>query len=134
MKKKKKSLFYLMTPLKHIDFSYHRLLDIKHMVIMTYFFRQNPLSSHRLLFLISRKGSFMHFPTDRTAHTTTFDGQLVDHWLEQKVAQTANNLSYRLDRIIPTFTGECSTAELHPAPPSLYCTHIYTYVHTNFHV
>ena len=32
----------------------------------------------------------MHFPTDSTAHTTAFDGPVVDHWLEQKIAQTAN--------------------------------------------
>ena len=32
----------------------------------------------------------MHFPTDRTAHTTTFDGPVMDHWLEWKIAQIAN--------------------------------------------
>ena len=32
----------------------------------------------------------MHFLRDRTAHTTTFDGLVVDHLLEQKIAQTAN--------------------------------------------
>ena len=32
----------------------------------------------------------MHLPTERTAHTTAFDGALVDHWLEQKIAQMAN--------------------------------------------
>ena len=32
----------------------------------------------------------MHFLTDRTAHTTAIDGPVVDHWLEQKMAQTAN--------------------------------------------
>ena len=39
-------------------FSYHWLLDIKHMVIMTYFFRGNPLLAHRLLFPKTSKGSF----------------------------------------------------------------------------
>ena len=29
----------------------------------------------------------MHFP--RTVHTTAFDKPVVDHWLEQKIAQTA---------------------------------------------
>ena len=44
-------------------FSYHRLLDIKHMVIVTYFSRGNPLSPHSLLFPISSKGSFIYtFP------------------------------------------------------------------------
>ena len=32
----------------------------------------------------------MHCPTDRTTHTTTFNEQVVDHWLEWKIAQTAN--------------------------------------------
>ena len=32
----------------------------------------------------------MHFPTDRTTHTTYFDGPVVDHWLERKIAQTVN--------------------------------------------
>ena len=32
----------------------------------------------------------MHFPTDRKAHTTAFDGPVVDYWLEWKIAQTAN--------------------------------------------
>ena len=60
-------------------FSYHRLLDIKHVVIVTYFFRGNLLSPHRL-----------HFPKGRVAHTTAFGGQVVDHWLELKIAQSAN--------------------------------------------
>ena len=29
-------------------------------------------------------------PTDRTAHTTAFDGPAVDHWLDRKIAQTVN--------------------------------------------
>ena len=32
----------------------------------------------------------MHLPTDRTSHNTAFDGPVVDYWLEQKIAQTAN--------------------------------------------
>ena len=32
----------------------------------------------------------MDFPTDRTAHTVAFDDPVVDHWLERKIAQTAN--------------------------------------------
>ena len=45
----------------------------------------------------------MYFPMDRTADITTGDGPVVNHWLEWKLAQI-----YRLDRMIPTFTGECS--------------------------
>ena len=33
---------------------------------------------------------YMHFLTDKTAHTTAFDVPVVDHWLERKIAQTAN--------------------------------------------
>ena len=62
------------------------------MAIVTYFFRWNPLSPpHRLLFPISSKGYFIcTFPTDGTAHTTTFVGPVMDHCLEQKIAQIAN--------------------------------------------
>ena len=52
------SLFYLMKPLEHIDFPYLRLLDVKHMVSVTYFFRENPLPD-RLLFPVSSKVSFI---------------------------------------------------------------------------
>ena len=31
----------------------------------------------------------MHFPTDRGAHTTVFDGHVVNHWLDRKIVQTA---------------------------------------------
>ena len=44
-------------------FSYHRLLGVKQMVIVTYFFKGNPLSPHRLLLPISSKRSFIYtFP------------------------------------------------------------------------
>ena len=50
-------LFYLMTPLEHIAFRI--ILDIKHMVILKYFFTGSPLSPYSLLFPIngSSKGS-----------------------------------------------------------------------------
>ena len=60
------------------------------MVTLTHFVEGNPLPPLRLLFSISSKGSFIcTFPTDRTVHTTAFDKPVVDHWLEQKIAQTA---------------------------------------------
>ena len=38
-----------------------------------------------------QKGIFYrHFPTDSIAHITSFDGPVVDHWLEWKIAQTVN--------------------------------------------
>ena len=56
---------------------------------MTYFFRGNPLSPHILS--DKQQGIFyMHFPTVRTAHTTAFDEPVEGHWLEQKIAYTAN--------------------------------------------
>ena len=56
------------------------------MVIVTYFFSGNLLLPHRLLFPFL----YMHFPTDRTVHTTAYDGPVVDHWWERKIAQAAN--------------------------------------------
>ena len=53
---------------------------------------------------------YVHFPTDRTAPTTIFDGPVVDHWLEWKTAQPANAPACSLDRMIPTVISECSTA------------------------
>ena len=32
----------------------------------------------------------MHVSIDRTVHTTAFDKPVVDHWLERKIAQTAD--------------------------------------------
>ena len=56
-----------------------------------FLFRGNLLSLHGILFPISRNGSFIFiFPTDRKAHTTSFDGPVVEHWLELKIAQIAN--------------------------------------------
>ena len=91
-------------------FSYHRLLDIKHMVIVKYFFKENLLLPHRLLFPISSKGSFTCTFPQTGQHITQ---PLIDHlWA------TGSNGTYpklqihlpcRLDQMIPTFTGECST-------------------------
>ena len=55
-------------------------MNFKHMVIVPYFFRGNPLSPHSL-FPISSRGSFIYTFPDSTAHTTTFYGPVVDHWL-----------------------------------------------------
>ena len=69
------------------SFFHHWLLDIKLMVILTYFFGGNMLSPHRLLLRIRSKA----YPLpDRTAHTTAFDGPLVDHRLERKITKTAH--------------------------------------------
>ena len=50
--------------------------------------RENPLPPHGLLFPISSKGSFICItPTDRITHTTTFIISVMEHWLEQDIAQ-----------------------------------------------
>ena len=68
-------------------FSYHQLLDVNCMVRVTYLFTGNLLLPHRLPFTISSKRSFIcTFP----APTTTFEAPVADHWLERKIAQTAN--------------------------------------------
>ena len=56
----------------------------------------------------------MHFSIDRTVHTTAFDKPVVDHWLEQKIAQTAAG-STEKDRSDDRPLQRLST-ELHPAP------------------
>ena len=49
--------------------------------------RGNLLPPHRLLFLMSSKGSFICIIPDRIAHTTAFVTPVVRHWLEQEIAQ-----------------------------------------------
>ena len=58
----KKSLLYLTTPLKHIEFHIISYLDIKHMVIVIYFCRGNLLSSHWLLFPIAARDLLCTLP------------------------------------------------------------------------
>ena len=40
----------------------------------------NPLPPHRQGFF------YMHHPTDRITHTTTFVTSVVEHWLEREIA------------------------------------------------
>ena len=49
--------------------------------------RKNPLPPDGLLFPINSNGFYMHHPTDRIAHTTAFVTTVVEHWLEQDIAQ-----------------------------------------------
>ena len=37
----------------------------------------------------------MHHPTDRKAHTTTFVTPVVEHWLEQEIAQWVHPMKDR---------------------------------------
>ena len=45
------------------------------------------LPSHELLFPISSKESDMHDPTYRIVHTMTYITLVVEHWLEQAIAE-----------------------------------------------
>ena len=56
---------------------YLRLYGVRHMVKdHSDNEKGNPLLPHRLL-----------FPTDRISHTTAFVTPVVEHWLEQEIAQ-----------------------------------------------
>ena len=48
--------------------------------------RGNPLPPHGLLLPISSKGSSI-CTTDRLTHTMAFVTPVVEHWLEQEIAQ-----------------------------------------------
>ena len=55
----------------------------------------NPLLPHRLLFPISSKGSFICTIPDRIAHTMAFVTPVVEHWLEQEIAQWVHPMKDR---------------------------------------
>ena len=65
-----------------------RLYGVRHMVKdHSDSEKGNPLPSHRLLFPINSKGSFICTIPDRIAHTTAFVTPVVEHWLEREIAQ-----------------------------------------------
>ena len=68
---------------------YLQLCGVKHMVKEhSDSEKGNPLPLHRLLFPINSKGFFyMHHTPDRIAHITAFVTPVVEHWLEQEIAQ-----------------------------------------------
>ena len=76
-----REMFYLTMHSTHFIYGY---MDIRHMVKdHSDSEKGNPLSPHRLLLSINSKGSFyMHHPTDRITHTTSFVTPVVEHWLE----------------------------------------------------
>ena len=82
-------MFYLTTHSTYFIYVY--IYGIRHMVKdYSDSERGNPLPPHGLLFLISSNGSFMHHPTDKITHTTAFVTPVVEHWLEQEIAQWVN--------------------------------------------
>ena len=78
-------MFYLTTNSRVIFPAY----DVGHLVKdHSVSERGNPPPQHWLLFPFSSKGSFfMHYPTDRIAHTTAFVALVVEHWVEREIAQ-----------------------------------------------
>ena len=63
--------------------------------------KRDPLPTHRLLFPVSSKGSFMSIIHDRITHITAFVTPVVEHWLERKIAQCVNNEGSIRRRIAP---------------------------------
>ena len=64
---------------------YLRLYDVGHVVEdHSESERGNLLPPHGLLFPISSKGSFIHHPTDRIAHTTVFVTPVVEHPMKDR--------------------------------------------------
>ena len=59
--------------------------------------RGNTLLPHGLLFPITSKGSFICTIPDRIAHTTTFVTPVVEHWLEQEIAQWVHTMKDQSD-------------------------------------
>ena len=59
--------------------------------------RGNLLPPHGLLFPISSKGSFICTIPDRLTHTTGFVTPVVEHWLEQEIAQWVHPMKDRSD-------------------------------------
>ena len=58
--------------------------------------RGNPLPPQRLLFPINSKLFYMHHPTDRIAHTTTYVTPVVEHWLEREIAQWVADVQHHI--------------------------------------
>ena len=75
---------------------YLRLYGVRHMVKdHSDSERGNPLLPHGLLFPISSKGLFIC--TIRIVHTTAFVTPVVEHWLEQEIAQWVHPMKDRSD-------------------------------------
>ena len=65
---------------------YLQLYDIRHIV-------KDHSDSERGNPLLQQVFFYMHHPTDRISHTTAFVTPVVEHWLEQEIAQWVSRLS-----------------------------------------
>ena len=119
-----KFFFVLLTmPLEHIDVSYQWLLDVNHMIIVTYSFRGSLLSPYRPLFSISSKGSFICTFPQTKQHIHLMDQLWTIGW-NGKYPKLQMHPLCRMDRMIQTFTGTyASWPELRPTlyPQSSHC-------------
>ena len=77
---------------------YLRLYGVRHMVKdHSDSEKGNLLPLHRLLFPINSKGSFICTIPDRIAQTTAFVTPVMEHWLEQEIAQWVHSMKDRSD-------------------------------------
>ena len=77
---------------------YLRLYGIRHMVKdHSDSEKGNLLPPHSLLFPIKSMGCFICTIPDRIAHTTAFVTPVVEHWLEQEIAQWVHPMKDRSD-------------------------------------
>ena len=53
------------------------------------------LTTHSTHFILRQGFFYMHHPTDRIAHTTAFVTSVVEHWLEQEIAQWVHPMKDR---------------------------------------
>ena len=81
IKEGRKEIFYLTTHSTHFIYGYMVSDMVKDHSDSE---RGNPLMP---LFPISSKGSFICISPDRITHTTAFVTPVVEHWLEQEIAQ-----------------------------------------------
>ena len=67
---------------------YLQLYGIRHMVKDHSDSERKPAAATWATPFYQQQGFFyMHHPTDRITHTTAFDTPVVEHWLEQEIAQ-----------------------------------------------
>ena len=80
---------------------YLRLYGVRYMVMdHSDSERENLLPPHGLLFSINSKGSFICTIPDRITHIMAFVTPVVEHWLEQEIAQWVHSMNDRSDDLL----------------------------------
>ena len=91
----RKEMFYLTTHSKHFIYGY-MALDIWKMTIQIA--REETRCRHiGYSFRLTARFFYLHHPTNRIAHTTAFLKPVVEHWLEQQIAQWVHPMKDRSD-------------------------------------